>query len=54
MATGIDFTLCCRIHPPEHFRQKCEVDEVHFVDEVRVQAVAAKRFYFGVQDPFRR
>lgn len=23
-----------KIHPPEHFRQKCKVDEVHFVDEI--------------------
>ena len=29
------FTLCCRIHPPEHFKEKYEVDEVHFVEEVR-------------------
>ena len=30
------FTLCYRIQPPEHFKQKYQVDEVHFVDEVRV------------------
>ena len=34
-----DFTLCCRIHPPEHFKEKYEVDEVHFVEEVGHETV---------------
>jgi len=24
----------CRIHPPEHYKAKYAVDDVHYVDEV--------------------